>query len=99
MNTGIVMDVWAQLIGILMVAATVVAFFFAPSGKEKEPLYVRQIVASVFAFSTAAVCASLFYFSPSDTEGTEIAFAILSAVVMIAIPCWYAIRSKKNNKK
>lgn len=92
------MDWWAKLIGLLMVAATVVAFFFAPSGKEREPLYVRQIVASVFAFCAAAVCASLFYFSPSDTEGTEAAFAILSAVVMVAIPCWYAFRRYKNKK-
>ena len=92
------MDLWAQLIGIVMVVATVLAFFFAPSGREKEPLYVRQIVASVFAFSAAVVSASLFYFSPSETEGTEIAFAVISAVVMIAIPGWYAYRRRRGHK-
>ncbi len=91
------MDLWAQLIGILMVVATIAAFFFAPSGREQEPLYVRQIVAAVFAFCAAVVCASLFYFSASETEGTEIVFAVISAVVMVAIPAWYAYRRRKRN--
>ena len=93
------MDIWAQFIGLLMVVAVVAAFFFAPSDRKREPLYVRQIVAAVFAFCAAIVCSSLFYLSPTQTEGDEISFLVISVIVMVSIPCWYAYRRRKKSRR
>ncbi|ETF03524.1 hypothetical protein W822_11225 [Advenella kashmirensis W13003] len=93
------MDIWAWFIGLLMVIVVVAAFFLAPSDREREPLYVRQIVAAVFAFCAAIVCSSLFHLSPSETEGAEIAFVIISVIVMVLISCWYACRGRKKSRQ